>query len=150
MWYSLSGNAQHLVVLCSKGRCAGVGAAGESHLSARGNATERQTMQEEHWHLDRRVPIALIFAMIVQFIGLVSGGVWFAGKLDSKIDAVDARVTVVDRDMARLTRQLEAMADASQVQAIQLGRIEEQISGLRSDFSRLVTALEGLGGQGAR
>ena len=99
-------------------------------------------MTEQPWHLDKRVPVALIFAMIIQFAGLVSGGVWFASKLDSKIDAVDARVTVVDRDMNRLSRQISTMADASNVQAVQLGRIEEQITGMRGDVSRLISSIE--------
>ena len=41
-----------------------------------------------------------------------------------------------------LSRQMATMADASNVQAVQIGRIEEQIGGLRGDISRLVSALE--------
>ena len=97
---------------------------------------------QESWHLDKRVPIALIFAMIIQFSGLVVGGVWFASKLDSRIGEVDLRVDVLDRDMTRMARQISVMADSSQAQAVQLGRIEEQIGGLRADLGRLVRTLE--------
>ena len=99
-------------------------------------------MPQEQWHLDKRVPIALIFAMVAQLVSLVGGGVWFAGQLNSRIEAVDTRVTVVDRDMNRLASQLSSMADTSNAQAIQLGRIEEQITALRADIGRLVTAIE--------
>ena len=106
------------------------------------SGAESTRMSEQEWHLDKRVPISIIAVMVVQLVGFVSGGVWFASKMDSRIDAVDARVSVVDRDMNRLARQLSTMADASNVQAVQLGRIEEQITGMRGDVSRLISAIE--------
>ena len=95
-------------------------------------------MDEQPWHLDKRIPIALILAIILQ----VSGAVYWASKMESRIEANTSRIEVVDRDMSRLSRQIAAMAEASNTQAIQLGRIEEQITGLRSDIGRLVAAIE--------
>ena len=95
-------------------------------------------MDEQQWHLDKRVPIAMIVAIILQ----VAGAVYWASKMESRIEANTVRIETVDRDITRLSRQMATMADASNVQAVQLGRIEEQIGGLRGDISRLVSALE--------
>ena len=95
-------------------------------------------MTEQQWHLDKRVPIALILAIIIQ----VAGAVYWASKMESRIEANTTRIETVDRDMTRLTRQMTTMAEASNTQAIELGRIEEQITGLRSDVGRLVAAIE--------
>lgn len=40
---------------------------------------------EARWHLDKRVPIALIFAMLLQSAGLV----WWVSKLDSRVSQVE-------------------------------------------------------------
>ena len=95
-------------------------------------------MTEQQWHLDKRVPIALILAIIIQ----VAGAAYWASKMESRIEANTTRIETVDRDMTRLTRQMTTMAEASNTQAIQLGRREEQITGLRSDVGRLVAAIE--------
>ena len=47
-------------------------------------------MADEPWHLDKRVPIALIFAILVQ----TGGAFWFAASLDG-------RIGVLERDVER-------------------------------------------------
>jgi Tfp pilus assembly protein PilO len=91
-------------------------------------------MSDNHWHLDKRVPIALIAGLLLQAAGF---GWWAA--------AIDARVTSNARDITRVERQIEAIIAASQAQAVQLGRIEENLIGLRADISRLVRSMEGRG-----
>jgi len=81
--------------------------------------------------LDKRVPIALIAGLFLQ---AATFG-WWASQIDS-------RVETNTRDIGRVERQIEAIVAASQAQAVQLGRIEENISGLRADMARLVRALE--------
>lgn len=99
-------------------------------------------MGDEPWHLDKRVPVALIFAIIVQFTGLISGGLWFAAKLESSIDAVDARVTATDRDLDRLSGQVQNMLSAANHQAVQLGRIEEGLVSIRESQAQMMRLLE--------
>ena len=88
-------------------------------------------MSEQQWHLDKRVPIALILAIAIQS----GGAIWWASS-------IQGRVAGNETSISRIDRVVEAQRDASQVQAIQLGRIEEQITGLRGDISRLVSAIE--------
>lgn len=90
--------------------------------------------EPQGWHADKRVPIALIVALLVQ----TSGIVWWAASLSS-------RVETNARDIARTSSEVAVMRNAAQAQAIQLGRIEEQITGLRSDIGRMVTVLERTG-----
>lgn len=99
-------------------------------------------MADESWHLDKRVPIALIFALVIQFLGLLVGGLWFAAKLESRIDAVDARVSTTDRDLTRLTDQVQTVLGSTNQQAIQLGRIEEGQNAMRTDLNRVLQYLE--------
>ena len=85
----------------------------------------------EPWLLDKRVPIALIVTLGLQTCGVVW---WVAG--------VNARVEGNTGAIERLDGRTEQMRDDQQLQAIQLGRIEEQIGGLRADVARLIRAIE--------
>lgn len=91
----------------------------------------RKYMADNGWHLDRRVPVSIIIVLVLQFVG----GLWFAFELRSDIDTNA-------RDIARIERSVEVMSVSSQQQAVQLGRIEEQVSGLRADIQRLLARLE--------
>lgn len=95
-------------------------------------------MPEQEWHLDKRVPIALILALVLQ----VAAAVYWASKMESRIEANTARIEIVDRDLSRVGRQIAGVTEAANTQAVQMGRIEEQISGLRGDIERLVAVLE--------
>ena len=87
--------------------------------------------QKEQWHLDKRVPVAIIFAIFMQ----TTGAIWWASSIQS-------RVSTNETSIARLTDSSEDLRDAVHEQAIQLGRIEEQITGLRADIQRMLNALE--------
>ena len=83
------------------------------------------------WHLDKRVPIALIFTMIGQ--GAVV--VWLAAVMfkdievnRDNIDTLNGRLVIVERGMGQ--------------QAVQLGRIEENVRAMRDDISRLINIME--------
>lgn len=89
-------------------------------------------MADQGWHLDKRVPISIIIVLVIQMMG----GAWVASKMSSDIDRNA-------RDIARNERAIEVMSIASQEQAVQLGRIEENMNAIRTDISRLVRLLEG-------
>ena len=38
-------------------------------------------MAENSWHLDKKVPIAIIFAILMQTVGIV----WWASQMDSRV-----------------------------------------------------------------
>jgi Tfp pilus assembly protein PilO len=88
-------------------------------------------MNGEPWHLDRRVPVALILTMVLQ----IAGFAW-------AVSAINSQVQTNTRDIEKNTVVIEQIRNASQTQAIQLGRIEENITGLRADIGRLLQKLE--------
>ena len=88
-------------------------------------------MSDTSWHLDKRVPISLILALLVQTAGMV----WWAASLSGRVD-------VNARDIRATQSEMGVLRSSAQTQAVQLGRIEEQISGLRGDIARLTAAIE--------
>lgn len=74
------------------------------------------------WHLDRRVPIALIAAMTIQTAGAL---VWAGAAMQ--------RMDYVEREVA-----------ASAMMGERTARLEEQIRYLRQSVDRIETKLDGL------
>jgi len=85
-----------------------------------------------HWTLDRRVPVSIIVVLFVQLVG----GLFFLFELRSDVNTNA-------RDIARIERSVDVITASAQQQAVQLGRIETEITGLRSDIERLLNLLEG-------
>lgn len=86
--------------------------------------------QPESWHLDRRVPLALIFTLLLQ---ILSFG-WIASQMNSDINTNR-------RDIERTVVQLERLQVESNQQAIQLGRIEEGIKNMDRNLQDLVDVI---------
>ena len=82
------------------------------------------------WHLDKRVPVAIIFALLVQSAGVV----WWASNIASRQGQVEARVAVHEQ-------QINAMRDTAANAAVSLGRIEENVDALRNDIERVLQAI---------
>ncbi len=78
---------------------------------------------KEQWHLDKKVPIGIIVAMLMQF----AGGLWFVSKLDSRIynlekDALLQRETDQRQDDSARATRAEVLR--------QLERIDEKLDRL--------------------
>lgn len=86
---------------------------------------------QDHWSLDKRVPVVIILALLGQ---LFAGG-WFISGLVKDVDTNT-------KSIQRLDTQIDVLRTSSQNQAIQLGRIEEQITGLRGDIALLLSKIE--------
>ena len=89
------------------------------------------TKGTDEWHLDKRVPIALILGMAAQ----VAVVVWGAAVMFKDIEANRVGIAVLGNRVSALDQNAGA-------QAVQLGRIEESIRGMRSDVNRLLGLLE--------
>jgi len=85
----------------------------------------------EPWHLDKRIPIALIVTIALQ----TAMGVWWAAAITTRQTYLEARVALHDA-------QIEAMRASATTSAVALGRIEESVIGLRADMNRLFEALQ--------
>lgn len=89
---------------------------------------------DEHWTIDRRIPAAFLFAMFVQVFGFV----WYASKLDSRIEAVEARqldtkerLAAVDREARDVVGRLVRLEERQSATLEILHRIERAIAPAR-------------------
>ncbi len=84
----------------------------------------------EAWHLDKRVPIALIISLAVQTAGMV----WWAASISSRVDEQSRRVGALEgsRDaaqalMAGLRSDTAVLRAESEAMRRQLDRIERML-----------------------
>jgi hypothetical protein len=73
----------------------------------------------EHWHLDKRVPIAFLGALALQTCAAL---VW-AGGASARIDAAEAQIGRVQALFERTAR----LEEQTRVMLAQLDRIEEKL-----------------------
>lgn len=74
----------------------------------------------ENWHLSKSVPITVIMTIVMQSFGLV----WYVSTLD-------ASVSTNAREIARHEVRIMEIEKTSQLQAVMLGRIDENIKAIR-------------------
>lgn len=81
--------------------------------------TDEDRKYEGSWHLDRKVPIAMILTIVMQ----TGAFVWFAARLDQ-------RVEVLERSETRA-------AISAPVQADRLTRVEVKIEGVQEGITEI-------------
>lgn len=64
-----------------------------------GEGNEMPT-QDSHWHLDKKVPIALIIVIVVQTFGIG----WWAASTDGRVSTLEKRMDAAAPQADRLTR----------------------------------------------
>lgn len=91
---------------------------------------------DEGWHLDKKVPITIIFVLFLQFIG----GLWFVAKLDSKIEEqavriarAEGQITTIDREARDFGTRIARIEEKTSSMLLILQRIERFIDGRRND-----------------
>ncbi len=84
----------------------------------------------EHWHLDKRVPVALIGAILMQACLFV----WWAATMDAENRFLSGRVDRLESDVAR-NEELVQKIDS------RLARIEAHTGAQAETMRELLTAL---------
>ena len=77
-------------------------------------------MAQESWHLSKSVPATFLLAIAAQTVGLV----WYMSSLD-------ATVETNAREIARHEIRINEVEKTAQLQAVMLGRIDENIKAIR-------------------
>ena len=78
---------------------------------------------KESWHLDKKVPLSLIFAMLIQAAMVI----WAVADIKKDVEILKSRVTTQqDRD----DRQDKSMSDAVQQFVSRLERIDSKLDRL--------------------
>ena len=72
------------------------------------------------WHLSKSVPATFVLAILVQTVGLV----WYMSSLD-------ANVTTNAREIARQEISINEIEEKSQIQAVTMARMDENIKAIR-------------------
>ena len=83
------------------------------------------------WHLDKRVNLSIIIALLVQIVGFT----WYMGTVAERVNTNPAAI-VESKD------QQDTLRKQGNDQRSQLSRIETEIVGLRRDIGRLIEAIE--------
>ena len=69
-------------------------------------------MQQDHqWHLDKKVPIALIFTIVAQTVAVV----WWAAKADNRLDNLEKAGSSGSAQAERIVRletKMDSVVDA--------------------------------------
>lgn len=78
------------------------------------------TKQETHWHLDKRVPVAIIIALMMQ----TAGALLWAGAASERLSTLEGR-----------TQNLSQMS-------VRTARLEEQVTYMRATLDRIENKLD--------
>jgi len=81
-----------------------------------------------HWHLDRRVPIAMIVAIFMQTAGIV----WWASNMDARLEQVEKEQTRRQTQESRLVA-LEVRLQAISENIVAMRRSLEMLTSDRVD-----------------
>lgn len=81
---------------------------------------------KDQWHLDKRVPIALIFAILAQTVA----GVWWAATLQGTVNELSRRQIIMET-------QADGDGIESKGQSERLARLEERMSAQTDTLRRI-------------
>ena len=76
-------------------------------------------MESSGWHLDRKVPVAIIATLLLQILGFG----WLFGQMESRVTNLERRMDV----QASIVRDLPE----------KIGRLDEQVRAVRETLERI-------------
>ena len=80
----------------------------------------------EAWHLDKKVPVAIILTIVGQFLI----GLWFVAKLDAKVEEQAARLAKTEAQVVAIDREARDFGN-------RIVRIEEKTSSMLTILQRI-------------
>lgn len=86
---------------------------------------------DNQWHLSKSVPVSIIVGFIMQFAGFV----WYTSQIDSQVKTNTDRIN-------RVEIQVSDIKETSQTQAVQLGRIEENLDYIKQMMERILAKVQ--------
>ena len=94
--------------------------------------SEEMTLMKEGWHLDKKITLSLIFAIMVQTVVLFMWGA-----------RLDQRVSYVENTSANQTIVIEAMRRESGQTSTTLARIDERLAATADVVKEIKAKLDG-------
>lgn len=86
---------------------------------------------DSQWHLSKSVPISIIIGFVMQFAGFI----WYTSQIDAQVKTNTDRIN-------RVEVQVEDIKQTSQTQAVQLGRIEENLDYIKAMMERMLAKIQ--------
>lgn len=87
-------------------------------MASRRRVTAVIDKSDERWHIDRKLPVALIVTLVLTFSGQTISAIWWASKTDQRIEVLEgatkaAGPTATDQGnrLTRVETKLEAVQD---------------------------------------
>lgn len=75
--------------------------------------------EQSGWHLDKRVPVAIIAALLAQFVGFG----WMFGQVENRVSQLERRVDLQEAVVRDIPEKI--------------GRLDEQMQHLKSMLERI-------------
>lgn len=104
--------------------------------------TEQSGAEINYWHLDKRVPIALIVAIFIQ----TSGVIWWASSITARMDQVERRFDGFSERSDQTSRQVQlndrsigVMASELKATNAQLERLYQSVNETNSLIRQLLS-----------
>lgn len=86
---------------------------------------------EKHWHLDKRVPISLILAILLQTAAFV----WMIAQLDEKLETTVKRTDAIEM-------QIENRRDKTETNTTAIAVINTNLTNMSATLDRIDRRLE--------
>jgi len=90
------------------------------------NENKQGGLLPEHWHLDKKVPIALIGALLIQ-AGTI---IWWASGLEGRMTSYDRRISANEAEISKTDSAQDTITE-------RLTRIEERTSATNAMLTRI-------------
>lgn len=86
-------------------------------------------LKEDAWHLDRKVPLAIIVTLLVQTMGVV----WWAATEDARVAGLITENAAQERQLDTLQLDMQSAKITMAASSVQLNTIKESLEQLRQD-----------------
>lgn len=95
-------------------------------------------LQKESWHLNKSIPVSILVLILTQIVGF---SVWIT-RLDSRVETNTNTIVTVATDVKKNEAQISQQRTQSNLQAVQLGRIEENLKAMKDILSGIDRKLQ--------
>jgi len=96
--------------------------------------------QKEHWHLSKRVPLALILTIFLQ----TSLAFWWFGKLEARVDSIETKQTEMVAGNRRQWTDIKQNVKENSAVGQRLARVEGTLAAIEAQLNRIASALDNI------
>lgn len=91
------------------------------------------------WHIDRRIPIALIFTFITTILFQSALGIWWLSSVEFRVSSHEKQLVRIEAEMSESDRDNQGLEN-------RLTRLEEKLSSQTEILQEIKRILNGKGG----